>query len=939
MFFKKASNYNSNKYRRHAVTVLLQDYFHRGLFKQVIGEKQWSRFENRLNKNVGNTLSLFRRFNINATFFSLGWIADNYPEIIRTIVAEGHEIASAGYWARSVHEMKPQEFREDIRRSSNALERAGANKIIGYRSAFKWIKKEDLWALDILAEEGYFYDASYRPAWISIKEKPFHKFAHKYPTRTSSIWEFPTSTSSILGLNVPISGGSYIRQIPHFFMFHYFKKWCKETEAPFVLYFHPWELDAQQPEITAVGRFSRIRQYRNLGKMELILPTYFKEGSFQSISQYLEIPLEYPDTSVSRLQPPTSNLTCPVKFSVERSEADLTGVPVTIIIPCYNEESSLPYLTKALDELCLESKEKYDLEFIFVDDNSTDGTYIYLQSKFGSNKDCWIIQHDKNRGVASAIRTGLSAAKTDIVCSIDADCSYDPMALLKMIPLLEDGVDMVTASPYHPNGFVFGVPKWRLLLSKSLSKIYHFLLRNKLSTYTSCFRVYRQSSSLKNDTKYGDFRGIIELVTLMDITGGVIKEFPTTLQSRIFGYSKMKIFQTIIGHIILFANVVKYSRSQSRSHYNKEKRNKIINKTETKVKEHKNTSGPHRKKIWIDLDNSPHVPFFNPIIKEMKQRGYFVTLTARDCFQVCGLAELYGLKYKRIGRHYGKNKILKILGTFFRSIQLFPTILGERVVLAVSHGSRSQLIAAKLLGIESVIIFDYEFTQGLGPIVPDWVIGPEIIPVRGHKNRHNRILRYSGIKEDVYVPLFKPDSKILTELELNDEDLLVTIRPPATEAHYHNPESEKLFIAVVEFLLQNQFVRLVILPRNEKKQTAWIKNMWSEFCQTGKIIIPDHPVSGLNLIWHSDFVVSGGGTMNREAAALGVPVYSIFRGKIGAVDRYLSSNGRLTLLENVEDVKTKLKVVPRDKSINFQKRNEDTLQMITDHLIEILNKR
>jgi hypothetical protein len=114
--------------------------------------------------------------------------------------------------------------------------------------------------------------------------------------------------------------------------------------------------------------------------------------------------------------------------------------------------------------------------------------------------------------------------------------------------------------------------------------------------------------------------------------------------------------------------------------------------------------------------------------------------------------------------------------------------------------------------------------------------------------------------------------------------------------------------------------------------------MWAKLCDGGKIIIPDHAVNGLNLIWHSDFVVSGGGTMNREAAALGVPVYSIFRGKIGAVDRYLSENGRLTLLESIEDIKTKLKIVSREKSTNLQKRDKKALDVIVNHLIKILSK-
>jgi len=354
--------------------------------------------------------------------------------------------------------------------------------------------------------------------------------------------------------------------------------------------------------------------------------------------------------------------------------------------------------------------------------------------------------------------------------------------------------------------------------------------------------------------------------------------------------------------------------------------------------EHNKASGHRGKKIWIDLDNSPHVPFFNPIIKELKQRDCLVTLTARDCFQVCGLAELFGLQYKRIGRHYGKSKILKVVGTIIRSIQLLPTALKERPAIAVSHGSRSQLIAAKMLRIPVVMIFDYEFTQGLGFIIPDWFIGPEIIPDKANKCYKGRLLRYPGIKEDVYAPFFKPDPNILRELGVGKQDILVTIRPPATEAHYHNPESEKLFVAVVKFIAQNPDVRIVILPRNEIKQTMWIKKIWAELLETGKIIIPDHVINGLNLIWHSDFVVSGGGTMNREAAALGVPVYSIFRGKIGAVDRYLSDNGRLTLLKSIDDIKEKVRIVSREKSIDFQKGNKDALDVIVNHLIKILNK-
>jgi predicted glycosyltransferase len=168
--------------------------------------------------------------------------------------------------------------------------------------------------------------------------------------------------------------------------------------------------------------------------------------------------------------------------------------------------------------------------------------------------------------------------------------------------------------------------------------------------------------------------------------------------------------------------------------------------------------------------------------------------------------------------------------------------------------------------------------------------------------------------------------------------LLVTIRPPATEAHYHNPESELLFEATIDFLGQHENTRMVILPRNEVKQTAWVKSNWSTLCESRKIIIPEHVVDGLNLIWHSDLVISGGGTMNREAAALGVPVYSIFRGKIGAVDRYLSNNGRLVLLTSVEDVRTKILLNKRSRSNELGNFNHQALQTIVSHIETILKE-
>lgn len=341
------------------------------------------------------------------------------------------------------------------------------------------------------------------------------------------------------------------------------------------------------------------------------------------------------------------------------------------------------------------------------------------------------------------------------------------------------------------------------------------------------------------------------------------------------------------------------------------------------------------KKIWIDLDNSPHVPFFKPIIEELEKRGYLFTITARDCFQVCGLADLLRLPYSRIGRHYGKNRLMKVVGLAIRALQLAPTVLTERPALALSHGSRSQLIIARLLGVPSTLIFDYEHAQWLPFAYPDTVIVPEVIPDTAIKQKFRRIGRYPGIKEDVYVPRFKPHKGILSELGISQNEVVVTIRPPATEAHYHRPQSDQLFNTVMQRLTALPDTRLIVLPRNAEQEAA-VRSAWNNLISSGKIVIPGQVIDGLNLIWHSDLVISGGGTMNREAAALGVPVYSIFRGEMGNVDKYLSSCGRLVLLQSADDIDQKLRICKWNRPAQPGSDSSEALKKIVDELVSIM---
>jgi hypothetical protein len=340
-------------------------------------------------------------------------------------------------------------------------------------------------------------------------------------------------------------------------------------------------------------------------------------------------------------------------------------------------------------------------------------------------------------------------------------------------------------------------------------------------------------------------------------------------------------------------------------------------------------------KIWIDLDNTPHVPFFLPIVEELERRGHRVVVTARDAFQVCELADQMGVRYTKIGRHYGKNFILKVLGLFWRSGQLLPFYLRERPDIALSHGSRAQTLLLNLLRVPTVLITDYEHSRTIPLASPKWIILPQALsPIEMHLST-TRVRYYRGIKEDVYAPRLKPDPSILSQLGLGGDEIVVAVRPPATEAHYRNPESSTLFVELMSRLTETPGVRAVLLPRNERQAEA-LRTDHPDWFLNVKTIVPQHAVDGLNLIWFSDLVVSGGGTMNREAAALGVPVFSIFRGKIGAVDRGLEKDGHLVLITTTEEVRTKIPLTPRVKGGQPETHPRPALEDIIGHLEEIM---
>lgn len=530
------------------LTVNVEDYFHVWAIRSsdAVRRKHWDRLDPRLEANLAASLQLLRDAGAKATFFVFGCIADSAPELIEKIVADGHEVASRGYWPRSLKGMGRPEFVADLVRAKTALERAGANKVIGFRSSV-WIDLSHVWMLEALAEAGYVYDSSINP--VLLRFAGHHEFfnVQHIKTPSGSIWEFPITTASVAGVRVAIAGGNYIRQFPHFLLSPVVERRVRAGGDPVVFYFMPWELDPGQPHISGLSMLSRVRQYRNLAKTRMVFEEYLKRYSFRGVADHMGLPHE----PIALAERPA-----PVPEVVLDAGPDTGPVKeATLVIPLFNEEMNVGYLRRTLRGFRSRLASRYHLHLVLVDDASTDKTWEHLNEHFGSDPDVTLLRHPENRGVAAALLTGLRASPSEIVCSIDCDCSYDPDDLGGMLPLIENA-DLVTASPYHPKGHVLNVPSWRLFLSKTLSQMYSTILPDRVHTYTSCCRVYRKAKFADIELKDGGFLGVAETLVECMRRGGRVVEYPATLESRLLGESKMKIARTISKHLRFVASLV-----------------------------------------------------------------------------------------------------------------------------------------------------------------------------------------------------------------------------------------------------------------------------------------------------------------------------------------------------------------------------------------------
>jgi len=304
-----------------------------------------------------------------------------------------------------------------------------------------------------------------------------------------------------------------------------------------------------------------------------------------------------------------------------------------------------------------------------------------------------------------------------------------------------------------------------------------------------------------------------------------------------------------------------------------------------------------------------------------------VIVTARDHAQTIELLDLAGLggTYSVIGRHYGKGRVDKLRGLFVRAKQLVSYIHEpKKISVAVSHGSRSMVLAARWLKVPVLTMYDYEFTEtrifntfSTKVLVPEKIEDAALDAIGLAREKR---VKYPGIKEEIYVSRFEPQPGFRDELlarhgyAANPSTVLVTLRPPATTANYHSERSEVLLDDLLHFLLSAGNVLTVVVPRTREQAAAISRSIENIPDSRSRCIILAHTVDGLQLAYASDLLISGGGTMNREASLLGVPVYSIFAGRQGSLDRQMEADGTITFIRDARDL-SKVRLERRDRHV------------------------
>ncbi len=326
--------------------------------------------------------------------------------------------------------------------------------------------------------------------------------------------------------------------------------------------------------------------------------------------------------------------------------------------------------------------------------------------------------------------------------------------------------------------------------------------------------------------------------------------------------------------------------------------------------------------VWVDLTNSPHVLVLAPVIRRLQAAGHRVEVTARDFAQTLGLCDRLGIEHVTIGHHRGGRLGAKALGLAERSTQLARFARGRGFDVALGHGSNDVTVAAALLRIPSSTMFDYEWAtvqHSINCRLARAIVVPDVIPPERLRRygADGKISAYPGLKEEYYLSDFEPDRAVLDQLGLDPAGPIAVVRTPPVVSLYHRFEND-LFRQVLDRLRGTQ---TVVLPRTEAQR--------QELVRAGGWLVPDWAIDAQSLIFFADLVVSAGGTMNREAVALGTPVFTVFEGRLGAVDAELIADGRLRRLRGADEVV--LKKRPDDSERQRVRRDP---ALLVDLLVE-----
>lgn len=504
-----------------ALAIDASEWFVDEAWREHVTPRHWRRLPIRADVAVKLTLARLQEHGARATFFVPAALAFRAPQLLEDVVLAGHEI---GLSVRSpwpidqVPEDKRVAFVHAWEDERVELERVTGVGVHGFSATWE-VAKGPAWWHDDLKKLGFDYDAT--------------------PVRDSA-----GVAVALLG---ELAGSVVIGQR-----------------------FHAWQLDDEQPRLMGLPR--EVRQ-----KHEAMV----KRGADQlsgacllaqmPIAQSLGLPRRAtapvpvsPEEVARRLAaedleglpevPPAARSSDPAR-KVLREVREPGSVPrLAVIVPLKDEAEGIPSLFRELSTLLIAMADIADCEFVLVDDGSTDLTWPMLEKAARSYPRIRLVRHECNRGVAAAIHTGMLATTADWVASIDGDLSYDPMELRAMVPLLEDA-EIVTASPYHRDGGVRNVPDWRLFLSRTLSRAYRVLLRSKVATWTSCFRVYRRQSVVHLPIKNKGFLGTAELLVRVLRRGGRVIEHPCVLEARLLGFSKMRVLNVVLDHMRLLVLV------------------------------------------------------------------------------------------------------------------------------------------------------------------------------------------------------------------------------------------------------------------------------------------------------------------------------------------------------------------------------------------------